>query len=153
MPSSTTPGSALRAEVVNKFSAEMLVFCDESGVERPGSPLRTGWTLKGDVPKKSSELSKLLRFHLVPALSTSGLLDVTVYKGQPPPRDFLTWLSSSLLPRTNTFPGPNSVLVMDYVTWHRSPGVAALCRDRGVLVLYFPPCSGDFNPIEPYFED
>jgi len=50
-------------------------------------------------------------------------------------------------------PGPKSVLVMDYVSWHRSPGVAALCRDRGVLLLYFPPCSGDFNPIEPYFED
>jgi len=68
-------------EIVNKFSAEMLVFCEESGVDRPGSPIRTGWTPKGDVPKKRVDLPKMLRYHLVPALSTSGIVDLMMYKG------------------------------------------------------------------------
>ena len=40
------------------------------------------------------------------------------------------------------------MLVMGNLAAHRDPRVAKVCAQRGVEVLYLPPYSPDFNPIE-----
>lgn len=49
------------------------------------------------------------------------------------------------------YPNPNSVLIMDNCSIHHGGRVAELAVARGVLLLYLPPYSPDFNPTEKAF--
>ena len=49
------------------------------------------------------------------------------------------------------FPGDRSVLIMDNCSVHHSEEVKDLVRDAGILLLYLPPYSPDYNPIEELF--
>ena len=51
----------------------------------------------------------------------------------------------------NRFPAPGSVLVLDNWSGHNKIRITALCHPFGVLVVYLPPYSYDFSPIEPVF--
>jgi transposase len=58
---------------------------------------------------------------------------------------FVAWLSTSLLPKLRK----GDVLVMDNLKAHHDPRVQPLCRRYGVRLVYLPPYSPDYNPIEP----
>lgn len=58
---------------------------------------------------------------------------------------FVHWLRRKLLPRLNR----GDVLVLDNLTAHHDSRVVPLCNSFGVRVIYLPPYSHDFNPIEP----
>jgi hypothetical protein len=57
---------------------------------------------------------------------------------------FVCWLSSQLLRRLNR----GDVLVLDNLRARKAPRVVPLCGTYAVQVLYLPPYSPDFNPIE-----
>lgn len=40
---------------------------------------------------------------------------------------------------------------MDSASFHHTEKVTQMCRDAGVVLLYLPPYSPDFNPIERFF--
>lgn len=46
---------------------------------------------------------------------------------------------------------PNSTLVMDNARFHRKRDIERLARAAGHHVLFLPPYSPDFNPIEEDF--
>jgi transposase len=58
---------------------------------------------------------------------------------------FVDWLANKLLPRLRR----GDVLLLDNLSAHHDPRVAPLCAARGVRVIYLPPYSHDYNPIEP----
>ena len=60
---------------------------------------------------------------------------------------FETYLREALLPALNE----GDVLVMDNLSVHKSERVRELIEREGVEVLYLPPYSPDFNPIEEAF--
>ena len=43
------------------------------------------------------------------------------------------------------------MIVMDNCSSHHSANIKRLCEQAGVELLYLPPYSPDFNPIEEYF--
>jgi transposase len=43
---------------------------------------------------------------------------------------------------------PGQVVILDNLGAHKVPGVRPLIEDRGAQLLYLPPYSPDFNPIE-----
>jgi transposase len=45
------------------------------------------------------------------------------------------------------------VLVMDNASIHHPTRVKQLCSEARVLLIYLPPCSPDFNPIEDFFAE
>ena len=49
---------------------------------------------------------------------------------------------------TQPFPGQNSIIIMDNCSIHHIQEVKDLL---GVLLMYLPPYSPDFNPIEELF--
>lgn len=57
---------------------------------------------------------------------------------------FVKWLCERLLPRLKK----GDVLVMDNLRAHLDDRVVPLCEAFGVRVIYLPPYSHDFNPIE-----
>ena len=42
---------------------------------------------------------------------------------------------------------------MDNASIHHSERVKQMCSDAGVIVVYLPPYSPDFNPIEEFFAE
>lgn len=57
-------------------------------------------------------------------------------------------LEVEILSRMNPFPQPHSVLIMDNASVHDHDLVQRLAARYGVLVVFLPPYSYDFNPIE-----
>ena len=58
-----------------------------------------------------------------------------------------------LLHHCRPYPEPNSVLVMDNTSFHRTERIELMCAEVGVKLLYLPPHSLDLNPIEKFFAE
>jgi hypothetical protein len=66
---------------------------------------------------------------------------------------FEAFLESNVLPKCNPFPAENSVIVMDNASFHHSERIQQMCAKAGVKLIYLPPYSPDFNPIEEFFSE
>ena len=60
---------------------------------------------------------------------------------------FNTWLQTRLCPRLNA----QHLVIRDNATFHKSPATAQLIAATGATLLFLPPYSPDFNPIEHDF--
>ena len=58
---------------------------------------------------------------------------------------FLAYLEQVLCPRLQ----PDQIVILDNLSAHKVPGVQKLIQATGAELLYLPPYSPDFNPIEP----
>lgn len=61
------------------------------------------------------------------------------------------WAWYKLLPKCNAFPGPNSVLILDNVGFHKNEIFRKVCDFVGIKLLYLPPYSPHLNVIELFF--
>lgn len=113
-------------------TTKMFVFCDELGLDKRDGARRTGWAPSGYTPRVESLLKRGAHFHLLPAITISGLLNVTVYKGHMTKEFFLTWLLEKVLPQMTAYPGPRSILVMDNASWHHNNAIYKVVTTRGV---------------------
>jgi transposase len=60
-------------------------------------------------------------------------------------------LNDTRYPRMNRFGMKNSVLLIDNCPTHFDPYLREICISRGILLLYLPPYSPDYAPIEIAF--
>ncbi len=60
---------------------------------------------------------------------------------------FNAWLKTRLYPRLNA----HHLVIMDNAAFHTSPKTAQLIETTGVTLLFLPPYSPDFNPIQHDF--
>lgn len=60
---------------------------------------------------------------------------------------FQQWLTDHLIPEMP----PGSIVVCDNLSAHKVAGVRQCLEDAGMGLLYLPPYSPDFNPIEQVF--
>ena len=60
---------------------------------------------------------------------------------------FEQWLEESLVPELK----PGKIVVMDNYVIHKSPKVKALIEAAGCTLIFLPPYSPDFNPIEHFW--
>lgn len=58
---------------------------------------------------------------------------------------FLAWVQQGLAPTLRA----GELVIMDNLTTHKIRGVQEAIHSRGARLLYLPPYSPDFNPIEP----
>ena len=133
--------------------AEQFVFVDECGTDKRDGARRTGWAPKGYTPRVESGMTRGKHFHIMPAITIHGLLEMLVWQGQSTKEGFIAWLRDKIIPQMNPFPGPNSILVMDNASWHHDKRIVTMGKEGGIWLLYLPPYSPDFNPIEAYFGD
>ncbi|TPX78169.1 hypothetical protein CcCBS67573_g00497 [Chytriomyces confervae] len=83
-------------------------------------------------------------------ISLDGYISFSVIEGSLDAETFMSWLEEDLLPNMNAYPGP-SVLVLDDASIHKSPQVQELCENAGIVLVFLPPYSPDYNPIEQSF--
>ena len=58
---------------------------------------------------------------------------------------FLAWVQQGLVPRLEA----GDLVIMDNLATHKIRGVREALEAAGARLLYLPPYSPDFNPIEP----
>jgi len=81
---------------------------------------------------------------LIGALSVKGLGAVQLLDGALNYRSFAYYITQCLGPTLSR----GDVLVMDNLSVHKLDGVVEWLAERGVEVLFLPPYSPDFNPVE-----
>ena len=125
---------------------DRLVFVDESwastSMARRHGRCPRGQRLRMSVPHGHWKTTTFIA-----GLRSSGIVAPYVVDC-PVNRDiFEAWVEQALLRELR----PGDIVVMDNLSSHKGPRVRALIESRGASLLYLPPYSPDFNPIENAF--
>ena len=84
---------------------------------------------------------------LVAGIRIEGIVAPFVLDGPINKLAFETYVDKVLVPELR----PGDVVVMDNLSSHKGPAVRAMIEAAGARLLYLPPYSPDFNPIENAF--
>ena len=152
----TQRDEALRAVFASELSiykADMFIFMDETGSNRRDAMRRYAYSWRGK-PAVAQKL--LVRGHHLSAIaimSTVGVLDCEIVDGAVDGNVLYQFVQNRILPHLMPFDGsnPHSIVVLDNASVHHVDGIADLIQGVGALVMYLPPYSPDFNPIEELF--
>lgn len=125
---------------------ERLVFLDETGATTKMTRLR------GRAPRGQRLLAKVPHGHwqtttFLAGLRASGIVAPLVVDGPLNGELFLAYVRQQLAPTL----AEGDVVVMDNLPAHKVQGVRQAIEQAGARVLYLPPYSPDFNPIEQVF--
>jgi transposase len=137
---------------MSKFRSFHLVFVDESGCDKWVGYRRTGWSPLGVTPIQVSKFHLRQRYQILPAYAQDGVILSCIFKGSTDGSFFESFIEQHLR-HCGRWPEPKSVLVMDNASFHPSDRIKQLCSDANVKLLYLPPYSPDFNPIEEFFAE
>lgn len=132
---------------------EQFVFVDETGCDNRSYMRKYGYAVRGCAPQCHHYLIRGERVSAVAAISTEGLVAADYKTGSVNADFFFDFIRGSLIPHMNTFNGsnPRSIVVLDNCSIHHVQGVTDLFRAAGILVMFLPPYSPDYNPIEQTF--
>ena len=141
-------------EIVH-YPVEYLVFLDEMSTTGPKFRRRRGRFRKFEKPV----MVKRLRYpgatgnSLIAACTVDRVLvECNELTSENLTReDFERYVIDRLGPHIQSYPGPNSVIVMDNCTLHHSDRVIEFIKSKGAKLIYLSPYSPDFNPIELVF--
>lgn len=128
------------------LDVERLVFLDETSTTTNMTRLR------GRAPRGARLVDKAPHGHwksttFVAALRASGLTAPTVVDGALDGPTFLAYVRQQLAPTLRA----GDVVVMDNLSVHKVAGVRAAIEAVGARLVYLPPYSPDYNPIEQAF--
>ena len=132
--------------VSGTLDARSLVFVDEMGTNTSLSPLY-GWAKKGERAYCSVARNRGPNTTLLSSMSISGIGPSLAVEGATNREVFETYVERVLAPRLR----PGQVVVMDNLTAHKGDKVKELIEEQGCKLIYLPPYSPDFNPIEEAF--
>ena len=138
--------AAWRLLVAGKVDAERLVFVDEMGANVSLSPLYA-WSPKGKRAFGSAPRNWGKNVTLLASITRGGLGPCLAVEGATTREVFEAYLERVLAPTLR----PGRVVVMDNLSAHKGGRVKEIVEARGCELLYLPPYSPDFNPIEQAF--
>jgi transposase len=123
--------------------ADRLVFVDESGANTKMTRLRgrapAGQRLVNHVP-----LGHYQTTTLICAIRLRGPAAPWLFDGAMDGELFLAWIQQGLVPVLEK----GDVVIMDNLATHKVAGVLQTIEEAGARLVYLPPYSPDFNPIE-----
>jgi transposase len=138
--------AAWRAGVAGQIDAERLVFVDEMGTNVSLSPLYA-WSPKGERAYGSAPRNWGKNVTLLASITAEGLGSCLAVEGPTTREVFEAYLEQVLVPTLCA----GQVVVMDNLSAHKGGRVKEIIEARGCELLYLPPYSPDFNPIEQAF--
>jgi transposase len=125
---------------------ERLVFIDETwaktNMARTRGRAPRGERLRAGVPHGHWKTTTF-----VAGLRLTGMVAPMALDGPINGRTFQAYVEQVLVPEL----APGDVVVMDNLGSHKGAGVRAAIEAAGAMLLYLPPYSPDFNPIENAF--
>lgn len=133
-------------DTIRDIPSEDLVYIDETGIEH--NAIRANcWTKRGVEIIGERSGKHRLRTSVMAALNGDEIKAPIRYSGTANTELFLYWLEKVLLPELKR----GQVLIMDNCSIHKSTIVEELINSVGCRLIYLPPYSPDFNPIENYW--
>lgn len=129
-----------------ELDPERLVFIDETWAStkmaRTHGRCPRGQRLRMSVPHGHWKTTTFIA-----GLRRSGMIAPFVYDGPVNRRVFEAYVEQVLVPELK----PGDIVIMDNLGSHKGPTVRALIEAAGATLLFLPPYSPDFNPIEKAF--
>ena len=126
-----------------KLDSSRLVFLDESG-SALGTPPHYGWAPVGDKAIGKSTQGSWQMMTMIGALALDGWRGFVTIDAATDGDIFLAYVQQQLVPNLR----PGDIVVMDNLSAHKRPDVVAAIRRAQADVLFLPPYSPEYNPIE-----
>ena len=120
-----------------------LVFLDESGATTEMTR-RYGRAPSGERVREATPAGHWSTLTLLGAMTREGLLAAMTIDSPTDGEVFLAYVDQVLCPRLQ----PGQIVVLDNLGAHKVEGVRERIEAAGAQLLYLPPYSPDFNPIE-----
>lgn len=134
-------------EILKKIPKENLIYLDESGFDL-AMKKEYGWKTRGQrfYDNKKGQRKYLKRITVISAYSnqTKKLVAPFYFEGNTNSEMFNLWIKEILLPELK----PNQTIIMDNAAFHKNKITQELIESKQCQLLYLPPYSPDFNPIE-----
>jgi len=130
-------------EQIKDIPAEQLAYVDETGFD---SYLyrEYGWSERGKLLVGEVSGRKFKRVGIVAAQMGKSILAPLQYDGTMDSALFEMWFATCLLPSLPE----NTVIVMDNASFHRKSRLFPLAEQAGLRLIFLPPYSPEYNPIE-----
>ena len=125
---------------------EKLVFIDETGASTKMARLR-GRAPRGERCRAGVPHGHWKTTTFTAGLRLSGITAPMVLDGPMDGTSFLAYIEQGLVPELK----PGDIVIMDNLPAHKVGGVRKAIEAAGASLLYLPPYSPDFNPIEMAF--
>lgn len=122
------------------------MYIDESGIDKFISR-EYGWGGRGQKIMGGISGKRYARESFIAGQVQNKIVAPFCYTGTCDSNLFNFWLINFLLPAL----GPGYILVMDNAAFHKSELTKTLIINAGCQLLFLPPYSPDFNPIEKFW--
>lgn len=107
----------------------------------------TGWAPRGERCNAQKKAERTTRYNITAALNLNILFAPFIFEGYSNKPVFETYIERVLIPTLK----PGMVLIIDNASFHKSKKVIQLLEDIGCRVIFLPPYSPDYNPIEHHW--
>ena len=133
-------------QLIQKIRVEDLVFIDEAGVNLAMTRLYAR-ALRGQRATATKPNKRGQNTTMVAAIALSGVITALSYLGGTDGLAFKTFVKACLVP--NLWEG--ACVVMDNFSSHKVDGIQSAIEAAGARLIYLPPYSPDFSPIENFW--
>ena len=133
-------------QIVKVTGFKNVIYVDESGFD-PYSYRPFAWAPKGDKSHGNRRGRGGVRTNLIAGKRGKEFLAPVLYEDSTSAIWFNQWFEEHLLKELNT----GSTIIMDNAPFHKKEEISAMAEAAGHRVLFLPPYSPDFNPIEQDF--
>lgn len=128
---------------VKFLESRKLVFIDEFGANEGMTP-NYGRAPSGERVRIDKPAMRSKNHTFVGAISLKGVLSVESLQGAATIENLLAWVREHLAPHLKK----GMTVVMDNLKAHRNPQLIEAIQKTGAKILFLPPYSPEFNPIE-----
>jgi transposase len=129
-----------------ELDVRRLVFLDESGF-RLDSPPRYGWAPVGKKSPGKGTHGRWRTMTMIGAIALDGVRGFMTIESGTTSEVFNAFVEAELAPRLK----PGDIVVMDNLSAHRNPEARRRIEAVGAEILFIPPYSPEYNPIEKYW--
>lgn len=129
---------------LEKIAPEDRIFSDETGIDN-NEVVITGWAPKGKRLYAKKRAVRSARLNIIAERNFKGeLFAPLLFEGYCNADIFAEYLQQVLLSSLK----PGQALIIDNAAFHKSKKITNLVEQAKCKILYLPPYSPDFNPIE-----
>lgn len=122
---------------------EDVVYLDETGID-DNEEYPHAWSLKGSRACAKKPGFKKKRLSILAALKNEKIIAPFLFEGSCSRGLFESWLEEKLLPLI----GSGKTIIMDNASFHKGGRIQKIIKNAGCKLIYLPPYSPEFNPIE-----
>lgn len=133
-------------QMIKNIPPQSLVYIDESGIEMTICKDR-GWGKKSEklIGKRSGKYYE--RTNIIAGYVNNKSIAPMVFNGSCNTNLFENWIEKFLIKELK----PGQYVIMDNASFHKSQKIRELIESVGCKIIFLPPYSPDFNPIEKFW--